>query len=300
MSTYDKKSIGMIGLGHMGSALAESLLAKEFQITVWNRTQSKAEHLKTLGATVSSSVELAAQQSDILIACLLDHVATRNTIMSQEVGTALRGKSLVQLSTTTKDEVDELVKWADAYDIELLKGGIMVYPDDIRDGNGAILYGGPKDLFDRLHPVLMAMGGKPTHVCDLPADVVASISAGYAFLYSSLISFLFGAAICHRGGISVEAFTNNVIEPFISSGSLMRYLGNAGQAAAKRQYDGELQATLDVWDDALRQIITDIEAIEIDTAILQPLKSLLETSSARGHGESDIASIIETLLSNSK
>ena len=77
----------------------------------------------------------------------------------------------------------------------------------------------------------------------------------------------------------------------------MRYLENAGQAAAKRSYDGELQATLDVWDDALLQTITDIEAIDIDTAILKPLKLLLETSSANGHGASDIAAVIETLLS---
>jgi len=297
MTTHEVRKIGMVGLGHMGSALAESLLAKEFKLTVWNRTQSKSDQLEALGSTVSSSAEEAANQSDILVVCLLDHVAIQNAIMLPEVGAALRGKSLVQVTTTTKDEVAELVEWTDSYNIQLLKGGIMVYPDDIRAGNGAILYGGSKNLFDHLHPVLMAMGGKPTHVCEVPADVVASISASYSFLYSALISYLFGTAICHRGGISVEAFTNDVIAPFISSGSLMRYLENAGQAAASRSYNGELQATLNVWDDALLQTITDIEAIDIDTAILKPLKSLLETSSARGHGESDIAAVIETLLS---
>jgi 3-hydroxyisobutyrate dehydrogenase-like beta-hydroxyacid dehydrogenase len=300
MTTQDKKSISMVGLGHMGSALAETLLANNFQVTAWNRTISKSDQLKALGSTVSSSVEEAAQHSDIMVVCLLDHTATQNTIMSQKVGSALKGKSLVQLSTTTKDEVDELVKWTNTYNIQLLKGGIMVYPDDIRAGNGAILYGGSKDLFDQLNPVLMAMGGQPTHICDFPADVVASISASYSFLYSALISFLYGTAICHRGGVSVEAFTRDVIEPFISNGSLMRYLDNAGKAASSRRYEGELQATLDVWDDALRQTITDIEAIDIDTSILRPMKSLLERSSANGHGESDIAAVVETLLSAQK
>lgn len=297
MTIQDKESIGMIGLGHMGSALVESLLVRNFQVMVWNRTQSKTERMKSLGSIVSSTVEKAAQKSDVLVVCLLDHAATRDAVMSQEVGSALKGKSFVQLSTSTKGEVDELVEWADTYSIQLLKGGIMVYPDDIRAGNGAILYGGSKDLFSQLHPILEAMGGKPTHVCESPADVVASVSASYSFLYSALISFLYGAAICHRGGISVEAFTRDVIEPFISSGSLMRYLENAGQAAAGRCYDGELQATLDVWDDALRQVITDIEAMDIDTGILQPLKSLLERTSINGYGENDIAAVVETLLS---
>ena len=141
------------------------------------------------------------------------------------------------------------------------------------------------------------MGENPTHVCSVPADVVASISASYSFLYSALVSFLYGAAICHKGGVSVDAFTNDIIRPFISSGSLMTYLDNAGQAAANRRYDGDLQATLDVWNDAVRQTITDVEAINIDTALLEPLKSLLDRSSANGYGDSDIAAVVETLLS---
>ena len=87
--------------------------------------------------------------------------------MSPEVGTALRGKSLIQVTTTTKDEVDELVEWTDDYDIQILKGGIMVYPDDIRACNGAILYGGSKNLFGRLHPLHVAMGESPSMFVNL-------------------------------------------------------------------------------------------------------------------------------------
>ena len=47
-------------------------------------------------------------------------------------------------------------------------------------------------------------------------------------------------------------------------------------AAAKRNYGGELQASLNVWNDGLEQIMTDIESIGIDTAILKPLKELMD------------------------
>ena len=141
MTAKGEKVIAMVGLGHMGSALAESLLEKSFPVTVWNRTPSKADQFKNLGSTVSANVVEAAQKSDVMVVCLLDHIATRNTIMSHQVGLALKGKVLVQLSTTTKDEVDELAEWADTFEIRLLKGGIMVYPNDIRAGNGAVLYG---------------------------------------------------------------------------------------------------------------------------------------------------------------
>ena len=296
MNVQATNMVSMIGLGHMGRALADSLLAKAFQVTVWNRTRAKAEPLERAGASLAGSVAEAAQGSDVMVVCLLDHAATREAVVKEEVGEALRGKTLVQLSTTLVNEVDELAQWAESYDIGFLKGAIMVYPDDIRAGNGEILYGGSNRLFDQLRPVLNAMGGRPCLVCDRPADTIALTSASYSFLYSALLSFLFGAAICHRSGVSVEAFTNNVIEPFISGGSLMRYLNNAGRAAGRRRYDEDLQATLDVWNDALRQVIADVEASDIDPATLQPLKALLDQTAANGYGQSDIAAVVETLL----
>ncbi len=296
MSIQAKKTVGMIGLGYMGRALADALLAEAFQVTVWNRTPAKAELLKKAGAFVVPNVVEAARGTDVLVVCLLDHAATREAVMTEEVGTALSGKALVQLSTTKVDEVDELVRWAEINDIALLKGAILVYPDAVRAGHGEILYGGPKDLFDRLLPLLEAMGGRPSLVSDRPADMIALTNACYSFLYSSLLSFLHGAAICHRSGVSVESFTHNVIEPFIKGGSLMSFLDSVARAAAKRRYDEDLQATLDVWNDALRQTIADIEETGIDTATLQPFKALLDRTAAGGYGQKDIAAVFETLI----
>lgn len=296
MNAQAKATVSMIGLGHMGRALANALLARAFQVTVWNRTRAKADPLERGGAYVAPSVVEAARRTDVLVVCLLDHAATREAVMTEQVASALREKTLVQLSTTQASEVDELAQWAEVNGIAFLKGAILVYPDDIRAGNGEILYGGPKHLFNRLHPLLDAMGGRPCRVCDHPADTIALTNASYSFLYSALLSFLHGAAICHRSGVSVEAFTRNVIEPFISKGSLMRFLGNVARAAAKRRYDEDLQATLDVWNDALRHVIADIEASDIDSSTLRPFKELLDRTAASGYGENDIAAVFETLI----
>ncbi len=296
MNMQATTTVSVIGLGNMGHALADSLLAKAFRVTAWNRTPAKAEPLARAGAAVALSVEAAAQDTEVMVVCLIDHAATCEAVMTEKVGAALRGKRLVQLSTTLANEVDELARWAASYDIAFLKGAIMVYPDDIRAGNCEVLYGGPKHLFDGLQPVLNAMGGRPCLVCERPADTIAVTSASYAFLYSALLSFLFGAAICQRSGVSVEAFTHKVIEPFISGGSLMRVLDKAGRAAAIRRYDEDVQATLDIWNDGLRQMIVDVEASAIDPAMLRPLKALLDQTAANGYGQKDIAAVFETLL----
>ena len=300
MSQADMTKAGMIGLGNMGRALADALLASGFQVTVWNRTAAKAEPLEQAGARVAASAAEVAERSDVLVVCLLDHRATRAAVLTEEVGEALRGKALVQLSTITADDVEETARWAEANDVAFLKGAILVYPDAIRAGTGEILYGGPRAHFDRLRPLLDALGGRPNLVSDRPADTIAPTNACYAFLYSSLLSFLHGAAICHRGGVPVETFARAVIEPFVTGGSLMRFVDSVTRAAADRRYDTDLQATLDVWNDALRQTIADIEASGIDTATLQPFKALLDRTAEAGYGQKDIAAVFETLIAEKR
>lgn len=296
MNAQATQTICVIGIGNMGQALADSLLEKSFRVAVWNRTRAKAELLASAGASVAPSAAAAARATEVMVVCLLDHGATRDAIMNEAVGTALRGKTLVQLSTTMAGDVDELSRWAESYDIAFLKGAIMVYPDDIRAGNGQILYGGSKDVFERTQSVLHAMGGRPCRVCDRPTDVIAVTDASYAFLFSSLLSFLLGTAVCHRSGINIETFTHDVIEPFITGGSLMKYLTSAGRTVAARSYDEDVQASLDIWADGLGQVIAGIAASGVDTAMLNPLKALLDQTAAKGFGRADIAAVFETLL----
>ncbi|MCP4764799.1 MAG: NAD(P)-dependent oxidoreductase [Gammaproteobacteria bacterium] len=209
MADSDGAVVGLIGTGNMGNALGESLLAVNFNLTVWNRTPSKTDSLRSIGARVSKSVTEAAKTSDVLVVCLLDHGATQNVVMSSAVGAELSGKILVQLSTTTEDEVHELEKWTYANNIRLMKGAILVTPDDIRNGDGAVLYGGSQNLFDESKPILASMGGKPTQVSDQPANVVAPANASNSFLYAALIGFLYGAAFY----ISSRAMGRSALAP---------------------------------------------------------------------------------------
>ena len=56
-----KPSIGFIGMGHMGLAMARRLLDAGYQLTVYDRTEDKAKTLAQLGAMVAQTPrELAA------------------------------------------------------------------------------------------------------------------------------------------------------------------------------------------------------------------------------------------------
>lgn len=68
-------SIGFVGLGIMGSAMAGNLLKAGFGVTVWNRTPGKCQALATSGATVASYPREVAAASEIVFAMMADPAA---------------------------------------------------------------------------------------------------------------------------------------------------------------------------------------------------------------------------------
>ena len=53
MPTPTKQSLGWIGTGRMGYAMAERLAKGGADVTAWNRTRAKAEPLALIGAKIA-------------------------------------------------------------------------------------------------------------------------------------------------------------------------------------------------------------------------------------------------------
>ena len=68
MDNVNKKNISIIGLGSMGFALAETLLKADFNISVWNRTSSKAQKLENKGVNICSTPNEAFKNSQYIVA----------------------------------------------------------------------------------------------------------------------------------------------------------------------------------------------------------------------------------------
>ena len=74
------RRVSVIGLGLMGSALAEALLNAGHEVTVWNRTAAKAEPLTAKGARAAASAAEALAASGVTIVCLTNHAATMEAL----------------------------------------------------------------------------------------------------------------------------------------------------------------------------------------------------------------------------
>jgi len=77
-------SIGYIGLGIMGSGMARNLLAKGFDLTVWNRTPEKMTPLVEAGATAAASPADLAERSDVVLVCVSDTADVEDVVLGED------------------------------------------------------------------------------------------------------------------------------------------------------------------------------------------------------------------------
>lgn len=122
---YESRNVSVIGLGNMGSALAEALLNSGHRVTVWNRTVSKSDPLSASGTSVAPSVVEATRSAEVIVVCVTDHDAAMSLLRRDDVAGALRDKVLVQLSTVTAEESRQLAGWMKESGADYLDGSIL-------------------------------------------------------------------------------------------------------------------------------------------------------------------------------
>ncbi|GAB3670055.1 hypothetical protein GCM10028832_44600 [Streptomyces sparsus] len=89
------RSLTVLGLGAMGTALAEAWLSAGYAVTVWNRTPARAEPLLAKGATVAATAAAAVAANQLVVICLLDHASVDEALADTDPA----GRDLVDLTT---------------------------------------------------------------------------------------------------------------------------------------------------------------------------------------------------------
>lgn len=289
------KNVCVIGLGNMGSALAEALLKAGHKVTVWNRTPSKCDSLLKKGATAAGSAAEAGSAADAALVCVSDHAATKEIIFNDEVGQTLHNKLLIQLSTISADQSREAAAWAEAHGATYLEGCILGLPSDVTGGSANIVYAGPREAFDDNLEMLSALGGGPKYVGAEIGAAVTFDKAILAFVYGTVQSFIQGAAIAHAKGLPIDTYTD------IVAARLPTYVWKFklfGDMIAKRNYD-RVQARTQVHAAAFAETVAACKEVGVDDTLPVALMHNFQRALAAGHGPQEIAALFEVLIRRS-
>ena len=285
-------SVTVIGLGAMGAALTTALLKRNRRVTVWNRTLGKSQALALLGAHVADSVAEAVQSSDVVVISVSDYRVSESLLHPRDVSVALRGKTVVQLTTGSQKDARAEELWATENKISYVEGTIPVYPKDIGEPHCAIFYSGQKAYFDAVRDTLQCFGGYPLHVgVDVGASVVLDMALVGSVAAGAMLAFLHGAAICQSGGISLDTYLSialNHVMPRLVKDNMEISV----EMIKEGNYKGA-QATLDTWTAGIGHFVPEYREMGVAVTSVEGLLSDLKKAQAMGHGQDELASVFE-------
>lgn len=166
--------IGYLGLGIMGAAMAANLRRAGFDLVVWNRTASKAEPLKALGATVGASPADVARQVDVCCMNVTDTPDVERLLFGNDgVASGARpGLIVVDHSTIRPDKTREFAARLAKQNVTLLDAPVSGGDVGAKNGTLSIMVGGDAAAFDKCRPVFEAMGKNIVHLGESGAGQV--------------------------------------------------------------------------------------------------------------------------------
>lgn len=289
---HDKNTVAVIGLGNMGSALANALLTAGFPVTVWNRSPHKSKAAREKGAEVADTVAQAISTAKTVVLCVSDYIATKDILYHDELVKSMSGKVLVQLSSINADQSRETDAWTKDFSIGYLEGSILGLPIDINENSAIVVYAGPRAIFKENEAVFLALGGNPKFVGETIGTAVTFDKIVYACGYGLAQVFMQGAALAHAKGVPIETYTETVMARFPAYG---RNLARISERIASRDHDN-VECRLDIHAAAFEETLALCQATGVDSGLPQAMMHNFERAIENGHGSRELSALFEILI----
>jgi 3-hydroxyisobutyrate dehydrogenase-like beta-hydroxyacid dehydrogenase len=206
MGSRQMKRVGFVGLGLMGGPMAANVARVGYPLIVFNRSASKAELLRALGARVASSLREVAAASDVVI-CMLSDAGAVHEVLSGKDGLLAGGRqgmTLIDMSTVAPEESRATAVDIAAHGWTMLDAPVFGSTGPAKEGKLGILVGGAADNFEAHRDLLAAMGTFIVHLGPQGSGALAKLCFNL-MVASQLGSLAEAMALAVKGGLTPEA-----------------------------------------------------------------------------------------------
>src|ERR1700676_1960939 len=157
--TADQVKVGFIGLGNMGSRIAQRLLDHGYQLSAYDRNPSKTKALAAHGAVVPQNMLELARTCDVLLSCLTNDEAVRSVYTAPEglFAGARSGTVVLEMSTISPESSRDLHSLGAGAGVEVLDVAISGSTSAAEEGMLTLLAGGNQELFHAAEPIFQAI-----------------------------------------------------------------------------------------------------------------------------------------------
>lgn len=160
---YQQSPIGLIGVGLMGTALAERLREDRFDVLGWDVSPERREALTTVGGRAADSAEQVLANCVRVVLSLPSHETVAGVLSSAE--DQLRpGQIVIDTSTGDPDAAVQQAARLARRGVEYLDATISGSSQQLRDRTAVFLVGGTKPAYDVCQDIFRCLTAKLQHV----------------------------------------------------------------------------------------------------------------------------------------
>jgi 3-hydroxyisobutyrate dehydrogenase len=288
-----KESIGFIGLGIMGGAMARNLLKAGFDLCVWNRTPDRMTPLAEAGAAVGSSPADVATRSDILIICVSDTPDVEEVILGKEgvIYGAHAGLLVIDCSTISPEATRRIATRLQEQGVHFLDAPISGGSEGAAKGTLSIMVGGDAAQFDRAGTVFQAMGKTITHVGEV-GDGQSVKLVNQILVVVTMLGVSEALLFAQAGGLDLQ----KTLEAVGSGAAASWMLNNRGPQVIQR--DWRPGFTVDLQQKDLRLVLEAADQMGVPlpgTALIFQLYRALQRRGLGDEGNHSLTQALEHL-----
>jgi 3-hydroxyisobutyrate dehydrogenase len=164
--TMAQPRVAILGLGIMGTGMANRLLSAGFPLTVYNRNREKSAPFADAGAFVAESPREAASRSEIILSMVGDDAASRGVWLGENgaLAGARPNAVLIESSTLSGAWIQELAAKAAERGCRFLDAPVTGTKPHAASGELVFLVGGSAEALDAARPVFSVLGRDAVHL----------------------------------------------------------------------------------------------------------------------------------------
>ena len=183
--------VGFIGLGAMGSGMARNLIKAGHNVTVYNRTRSRADELKPDGAIVADTAAQAASGAEAVFTMLADdHALEEITFGAGKLLESLPAGSVHLSASTISVRLSRRLTAAHRERGQhYLAAPVFGRPDAAAAAKLFVVAAGPQSQIERCQPLFSAIGQR-TFVAGAEQPMANVVKLAGNFLITTIIEGL--------------------------------------------------------------------------------------------------------------
>ena len=280
--------VGIIGLGMLGSAVAEHLFDSGFQVSAYNRTKEKTIHLKNKGVKIFTSPKDVAINSELVIIIVKNAKAVKEISFEKDGIIEGKHKKLIvaDMSTIDPTESKNISKQFQDNDIYKLDIPVMGGPNVAISGDLVMMVSGDKNsyencksIFEKIANKIFFLGGEGVaHSVKLAMNMQITMLA---------LALSEGIILLKKSNVDPKIFLDILNSTYFKTGM--------SEKKAYKMIEGNYDATFTLAN--LKKDISTMtntaKSLGIELPMISKAEQVYENAINEGLGDMDYTGIIE-------